>query len=130
MNVTSDNCMAAKNMELPNSKKGNRRGITRNTTMKILVINGSPKGRGRHEAAAVGERSAPTRFMAKTAVAEAPMFNVPEAAEVTVPFLELVREAGRHYAESYSVPDELMEKLAIPMIPEEMYTAIANGEMI
>ncbi len=44
MNVTSDNCMAAKNMELPNSKKGNRRGITRNTTMKILVINGSPKG--------------------------------------------------------------------------------------
>ena len=260
MNVTSDNCMAAKNMELPNSKKGNRRGITRNTTMKILVINGSPKGErsdtmhmtraflegicgvAEHEVEHVDimkqhiefccgcfsckknggecihnddmagllqkyldadvaifsfplycygmpaplkaffDRTMPLSTMAMRKVGdryehtgpvdfsrihtvvisgcgfpsvtnnyeplrrefelmiphdlfmltvpEAPMFNVPEAAEVTVPFLELVREAGRHYAESYSVPDELMEKLAIPMIPEEMYTAIANGEMI
>jgi hypothetical protein len=60
-------------------------------------------------------------------VPEAPMFNAPEAAVVTAPFLELVREAGRQYAESFNVSVKLMEKLAVPMIPEEMYTVIANG---
>ena len=60
-------------------------------------------------------------------VPEAPMFNAPEAAAVTVPFLELVRQAGQAYAQSGTVPDALMEKLAIPMIPEETYAAICNG---
>lgn len=59
-------------------------------------------------------------------VSEAPMFNAPEAAVVTAPFLELVRQAGREYAQSGVVSDELMEKLAVPMIPEETYAAICN----
>lgn len=60
-------------------------------------------------------------------VSEAPMFSAPEAAAVTTPFLELVRQAGREYAQSGAVSDELMDKLAIPMIPEETYAAICNG---
>ena len=62
-------------------------------------------------------------------VPEAPMFNAPEAAAVTAPFLELVRQAGREYAQSGAVSDELMNKLAIPMIPEETYAAICNGNV-
>ena len=62
-------------------------------------------------------------------VSEAPMFGAPEAATVTAPFLELVRQAGREYAQSGAVSDELMEKLAIPMIPEETYAAICNGNV-
>lgn len=60
-------------------------------------------------------------------VAEAPMFVAPEAAIVTVPFLELVRQAGCEYAQSGKVSDELMKKLSVPMIPEETYAAICNG---
>ncbi len=62
-------------------------------------------------------------------VPEAPMFNAPEAESVTKPFLELVKQAGKEYSKNFSVSDELMEKLAIPMIPEEMYAKICNGEV-
>lgn len=60
-------------------------------------------------------------------VPEAPMFNAPEAASVTGPFLDLVRQAGREYAQSGAVTPETMEKLAVPMIPDEAYAAIVNG---
>lgn len=60
-------------------------------------------------------------------VPEAPMFSAPEAEPVTAPFLALVQEAGRAYAQLGRVPDELMAKLAVPMIPEETYAAICNG---
>ncbi|MEA4823598.1 MAG: flavodoxin family protein [Clostridiaceae bacterium] len=60
-------------------------------------------------------------------VPEAPMFSAPEAAVVTVPFLDLVRQAGREYALRGTVSDELMGKLSVPMIPEETYAAICNG---
>ncbi|NMP36947.1 MAG: flavodoxin family protein [Clostridiales bacterium] len=60
-------------------------------------------------------------------VSEAPMFSAIEAAAVTAPFLELVRHAGREYAEFGIISDELAEKLAVPMIPEETYAAICNG---
>lgn len=59
-------------------------------------------------------------------VPEAPMFNVPEAKSVTEPFLELVKQAGSEYAQSGCVSDELMAKLAIPMIPDEIYAEICN----
>ncbi len=62
-------------------------------------------------------------------VSEAPMFSEPKAAEVTEPFLELVRQAGREYAQKGAVCDELMNKLAVPMIPEETYAAICNGNV-
>lgn len=60
-------------------------------------------------------------------VPEAPMFNAPEAASVTGPFLDLVRQAGREYAQSGAVTPETMGKLAVPMIPDEAYAAIVNG---
>ena len=61
-------------------------------------------------------------------VPESPMFNVPEAAAVTEPRLELVKEAGRQYAKAGRIDDELMTAICSPMIPEAQYAAIVNGE--
>lgn len=61
-------------------------------------------------------------------VPESPMFNAPEAAVVTVPRLELVREAGRQYAESGVIATALLAQIGSPMIPEETYAKIVNGQ--
>ena len=61
-------------------------------------------------------------------VPESPMFNVPQADPVTKPFLELVKQAGREYAQGFTISRETMERLAVPMIPEDMYTRIANAD--
>lgn len=59
-------------------------------------------------------------------IPESPMFNVPEAAPVTVPHLELVKEAGKQYAEDFRVSEKLLEEIGTPMIPEEQYARIVN----
>ena len=61
-------------------------------------------------------------------VPESPMFNAPEAAVVTGPRLALVREAGRQYAEGGEIDAALLAEIGTPMIPEEFYAKIANGE--
>lgn len=61
-------------------------------------------------------------------VPEAPMFNVPEAASATEPYLKLVQQAGREYAEKGSISADTMDKLAVPMILDEEYAAIVNRE--
>ena len=61
-------------------------------------------------------------------VPESPMFNAPEAAVVTGPLLELVKEAGRQYAEDGVIAPELLSAICSPMIPEAQYAAIVNGE--
>ena len=61
-------------------------------------------------------------------VPESPMFNVLEAAPVTKPRLALIRQAGRRYAESGKIEPELLEQICSPMIPEDVYAKIANGE--
>ena len=60
-------------------------------------------------------------------VPESPMFNAPDAVSVTKPFLELVRLAGREYAANGRISDETMARLAVPMIPPEVYASIVNG---
>ena len=60
-------------------------------------------------------------------VPESPMFNAPEAAAVTVPRLELAKQAGRQYVEAGQIDAVLLEKIGSPMIPEETYAAIVNG---
>ena len=60
-------------------------------------------------------------------IPESPMFNAPEAAVVTLPRLEKVREAGKQYAVSGIISDDLMKEITSPMIPEEQYTEIVNG---
>ncbi|MBO4534884.1 MAG: flavodoxin family protein, partial [Clostridia bacterium] len=62
-------------------------------------------------------------------IPESPMFNAPEAAVVTGPRLQLVRHAGRQYAESGRIEPALLAEIGSPMIPEEVYVAIVNGEM-
>lgn len=55
------------------------------------------------------------------------MFNVPEAAPATKPFLEVMSQAGCEYANYGKISDDTMNKLNIPMIPEEVYAEIVNG---
>lgn len=61
-------------------------------------------------------------------VPETPMFNVSEAREVTVPRLQAVREAGRQYAKNGKIDENLLQLICSPMIPEEIYASIANGQ--
>ena len=60
-------------------------------------------------------------------VPESPMFSAPEAAQVTVPRLSKVKEAGRQYAQSGSIASELLDEVCSPMIPEEVYAQIVNS---
>ncbi len=61
-------------------------------------------------------------------VPESPMFNVPEAAVVTGPRLALVKTAGRQYAGTGRIEEGLLSAICSPMIPEEQYAAIVNGQ--
>ena len=61
-------------------------------------------------------------------VPESPMFNAPEADVVTKPRLELVRQAGEQYARLGTIDAGLMAEISSPMIPEDQYAAIANGQ--
>lgn len=60
-------------------------------------------------------------------VPESPMFNAPEAAAVTLPRLAAIKKAGKEYAESGGINRELMSEITSPMIPEEIYAKIING---
>lgn len=60
-------------------------------------------------------------------VPESPMFNAPEAAEVTVPRLALIRQAGKLYAESGSIDEQLHSEIQSPMIPDDVYAEIVNS---
>lgn len=61
-------------------------------------------------------------------VPESPMFNVKEASDVTIPFLEKVKEAGKIFAISNELNQDIINELRKPMIPEEIYAKICNGE--
>ena len=63
-------------------------------------------------------------------IPESPMFNVPEAAEVTLPRLAQVREAGRQYANTGAIDAGLLAQIGSPMIPEEVYANIVNGQAV
>ena len=60
---------------------------------------------------------------------ESPMFNAPEVAVVTVPRLELVKQAGKQYAQTGEIDAALLAEIDSPMIPEETYAKIVNGKM-
>lgn len=59
-------------------------------------------------------------------VPESPMFNVPEASEVTVPRLKMIKKAGCQYAKTGKIAHELLMDINSPMIPEEIYAQIVN----
>ena len=61
-------------------------------------------------------------------IPESPMFNAPEAKIVTEPRLELVRQAGKQFAETGEINAALLAEIGSPMIPEEQYAAIVNGQ--
>ena len=90
---------------------------------------GFPNSRHNFEPAVMQfERCFPNEHTIIT-VPESPMFNAPEAAAVTAPRLELVKRAGREYAERGTIDPALLHEIGSPMIPEEQYAAIVNGGM-
>ena len=60
-------------------------------------------------------------------VPESPMFNAPEAKSVTEPRLDLIKQAGRQFAENGEITEDLMKAITSPMIPEDQYAEIVNG---
>ncbi len=60
-------------------------------------------------------------------VPESPLFNEPSADVMTEPRLALLRQAGKAFAETGSIPEALAQEIGSPMIPEEVYAAIVNG---
>ena len=44
-------------------------------------------------------------------------------------FFEVMRQAGRAYARDGKIEAETMKKLNTPMIPEEVYAQIVNGNV-
>ena len=62
-------------------------------------------------------------------IPESPMFNASEADVVTKPRLKRVKEAGWQYAENGTIDADLLAEIGSPMIPEDMYARIANGEV-
>lgn len=61
-------------------------------------------------------------------IPETPMFNVPEASQVTQPRLELLKTAGEQYATTGTIDDQLLAEVCSPMIPEEIYANIVNTQ--
>ncbi|MBR0081894.1 MAG: flavodoxin family protein [Clostridia bacterium] len=97
--------------------------------LRYLMICGCGFPNSRHNFEAMTQQFQlmfPVRHTILT-VPESPMFNAPEAAPVTVPRLALVRQAGKQYAETETVDDALLSKIGSPMIPEEVYASIVNG---
>lgn len=60
-------------------------------------------------------------------VPESPMFSAPEAASATVPRLALVKQAGQQYAKIGAIAPALLAETTSPMIPEEVYAQIVDG---
>ncbi|MBQ6036455.1 MAG: flavodoxin family protein [Lachnospiraceae bacterium] len=97
--------------------------------LRYLMICGCGFPNGRHNfepAVAQFKLLFPQRHTVLT-IPESPMFNAPEAAIVTGPRLQLVRQAGRQYAEDGEIGDALLADITSPMIPEEQYAAIVNS---
>lgn len=59
-------------------------------------------------------------------IPESPLFNISLAQPVTEPRLELVKQAGQELMEKDYVSSDLLQKLSIPMIPEEDYAKGVN----
>lgn len=59
-------------------------------------------------------------------VPEAPMFNSKEAKSVTEPFLKIIKNSGKEYAQKGEISEETKNQILVPMIPPELYEQIAN----
>ena len=97
--------------------------------LKYLMICGCgfPNSRQNFEAAITQFKLCFPHHHTIITVPESPMFNSPEAEPVTKPRLELLRQAGRQYAQNGKIEPELLKQVGSPMIPEEVYAQIVNG---
>ncbi len=96
--------------------------------LKYLMICGCgfPNSRHNFEAAVMQFKLCFPNHHTIITVPESPMFNVAEAVSVTEPRLELLRQAGRQYAQSGQIDPELLQQIGSPMIPEDVYAGIVN----
>ncbi len=60
-------------------------------------------------------------------VPETPMLNEPTAEPLTKPLLEKFAKAGEEYAENLKLSEETIASLETPMLPNEIYIQIVNG---
>lgn len=60
-------------------------------------------------------------------VPEAPMFGVSEALSITKPKLEKFTEAGKDFAKTGKISDDLIKQICSPMMPEDEYAKTVNG---
>ncbi len=99
--------------------------------LKYLMICGCgfPNSRGNFEPAVMQFKLCFPQNHTILTVPESPMFNAPEAAAVTGLRLELIRQAGRKYAETGNIDPSLLAAISSPMIPEAQYAAIVNGRV-
>ena len=112
-------------------KQGDRYRHTRQadyTHLKYLMICGCgfPNSRNNFEPAQMQFRQMFPNNTTTICVPENPMFNSPEAAEVTVPRLALIKQAGTQYAETGAISEQLHAEIQSPMIPDEVYVDIVN----
>lgn len=90
---------------------------------------GFPNSKGNFEGAVAQFKLNFPHDATEICVSESPMFNEPTARPVTEPFLKLMESAGAEYAQNGALSEETMKKLSTPMIPEEVYASIVNGQM-
>ena len=88
---------------------------------------GFPNSKKNFEPAVLAFKNAFSEDSTIITMPENPMFGAPAADIVTKPRLELVREAGRQFAQSGKIEKDLLEKICSPMIPEEEYVRIVNS---
>lgn len=59
---------------------------------------------------------------------ESPLLNIPEAAPVADPYLDLVRQAGAAFKTHGEIPADLQSRLDAPMYPPDRYRKDCSGE--
>ncbi len=98
--------------------------------LRYLMICGCgfPNSRNNFEPAVAQFRLCFPQRSTVLTVPESPLFGIPQAEPVTRPRLERIRLAGKAYGETGSIPEELLDEIGSPMIPEETYASLANRQ--
>ena len=110
-------------------------GIIRHDTLvdlsqkRYVVISGCgfPNWEGNFDGLKLQCRNMFGKDVAMVCVPETPMLNEPTAAPLTGPLLEKFAAAGAEYAEHLALSEETINSLEMPMLPNDIYIQIVNG---
>ncbi|MBQ8231601.1 MAG: flavodoxin family protein [Lachnospiraceae bacterium] len=110
-------------------------GIVRHDTLvdlskkRYVVISGCgfPNWDGNFDGLKLQCRNMFGKDVTMVCVPETPMLNEPTAAPLTGPLLEKFVAAGEEYAEHLALSEETINSLEMPMLPNDIYIQIVNG---